>query len=271
MTKGRELPPLLPLEYCRIDRAARMLECEVEDIIHWGSIGAIRLCCHIDGIPFFLHGDLTCPENYGKRIDGAMSYSIQFVNHAYFYTHTLNGRPSPTLGNAHGLWPLSIWGMKEIEQKGGISASQVEFYAKNDEGVEAMVTPAISGPDYETVITKGDLWVTQTELVKLHHSITNGEPLPNIYNNAELAQRAKEQEAMTQLIAEPRATAKQSDMITSLIDLHFTEKGQRLDDMGHQAFFNNVLAPALAAAKIACPVTERAFDDWMQKARKFSK
>ena len=40
-TKGRPLPPLLPLEYCKLDRAARMLDCELEDILHWAEIGVI--------------------------------------------------------------------------------------------------------------------------------------------------------------------------------------------------------------------------------------
>ncbi|MPX97520.1 hypothetical protein EHW61_12765 [Salinivibrio sp. VYel6] len=38
-----QLPPLLPLEYCTVERAARLLGCEVEDIYHWVTIGAIKL------------------------------------------------------------------------------------------------------------------------------------------------------------------------------------------------------------------------------------
>lgn len=41
-----KLPPLLPLEYCTVERAARLLGCEVEDIYHWHDIGAIKLCVH---------------------------------------------------------------------------------------------------------------------------------------------------------------------------------------------------------------------------------
>ncbi|MFQ1906196.1 hypothetical protein ACK36G_12210 [Aeromonas veronii] len=35
--------PLLPLEYCSPERAARLLGCEVEDIFHWATVGAITL------------------------------------------------------------------------------------------------------------------------------------------------------------------------------------------------------------------------------------
>ncbi len=35
--------PLLPLEYCSPERAAKLLGCEVEDIYHWADVGAINL------------------------------------------------------------------------------------------------------------------------------------------------------------------------------------------------------------------------------------
>jgi hypothetical protein len=47
--KNQIMPPLLPLEYCTVDRAARLLNCEVEDIYHWLEIGAIDLYLNYDG------------------------------------------------------------------------------------------------------------------------------------------------------------------------------------------------------------------------------
>lgn len=40
---NKTLPPIPPLEFCKIDRAARILDCEIEDILHWSLIGAINL------------------------------------------------------------------------------------------------------------------------------------------------------------------------------------------------------------------------------------
>ncbi len=37
------LRPLLPLEYCRPERAAKLLNCEIEDLFHWAAIGAIKI------------------------------------------------------------------------------------------------------------------------------------------------------------------------------------------------------------------------------------
>lgn len=35
--------PFIKLEYCNLDRAARLLGCETEDIFHWAEVGAITL------------------------------------------------------------------------------------------------------------------------------------------------------------------------------------------------------------------------------------
>lgn len=39
-----KLNNLPPLEYCSLSRAKKLLNCEVEDLLHWHDIGAITLC-----------------------------------------------------------------------------------------------------------------------------------------------------------------------------------------------------------------------------------
>lgn len=39
-----KLNNLPPLEYCSISRAKKLLNCEIEDLLHWHDIGAISLC-----------------------------------------------------------------------------------------------------------------------------------------------------------------------------------------------------------------------------------
>jgi hypothetical protein len=39
-----KLNNLPPLEYCSIARAQKLLQCELEDLLHWHDIGAISLC-----------------------------------------------------------------------------------------------------------------------------------------------------------------------------------------------------------------------------------
>lgn len=39
-----KLNNLPPMEYCSLARAQKLLNCELEDILHWHDIGAINLC-----------------------------------------------------------------------------------------------------------------------------------------------------------------------------------------------------------------------------------
>lgn len=41
-------PKLLPLEYCSVERASRLLNCEIEDILHWVKMFSIKACVFID-------------------------------------------------------------------------------------------------------------------------------------------------------------------------------------------------------------------------------
>ncbi|MFV0508306.1 MAG: hypothetical protein ACK5M8_03530 [Shewanella algae] len=43
-----QIKPLLPLEYCSIERAARLLGCEEYDLFHFERIGAIEMCVGLD-------------------------------------------------------------------------------------------------------------------------------------------------------------------------------------------------------------------------------
>lgn len=48
------LRPLLPLEYCTVERASRLLECEVEDLLHWAKLGFIHLYINFDrSFPYY--------------------------------------------------------------------------------------------------------------------------------------------------------------------------------------------------------------------------
>lgn len=48
-------PPFLPLEYCSIARAAKMLGCEIEDVQHWLMIGAMKGYVRAESLDAFHH------------------------------------------------------------------------------------------------------------------------------------------------------------------------------------------------------------------------
>lgn len=43
-----KLNNLPPMEYCSLPRAQKLLNCEIEDILHWHDIGAINLCLKLN-------------------------------------------------------------------------------------------------------------------------------------------------------------------------------------------------------------------------------
>ena len=43
-----KLNNLPPMEYCSLSRAQKLLNCEIEDILHWHDIGAINLCLKLN-------------------------------------------------------------------------------------------------------------------------------------------------------------------------------------------------------------------------------
>jgi len=71
---------IAPLEYCSFERAAKLLNCECEDLIHWNKIGAISIAFE----PKNLAGDLSVSfyENSAANIEK--------YNHSYNITEDLN-------------------------------------------------------------------------------------------------------------------------------------------------------------------------------------
>ncbi|WP_096778604.1 hypothetical protein [Zobellella denitrificans] len=310
MTKGRELAPLLPLEYCRIDRAARMLGCEVEDIIHWHKISAIQLAVQMDrfvgeldfrpsevglsdckdaqslleGVErLWLSGapggysSFVCPPR--EDLEASVEKCIDELSRVNPIELAEDKYAEPLLRiptSVVGMW--TVGNFKDFEVDEQLNLEPLDFggffmyhYFEPAYGFGNGGCRTFRFHTKEVItFTKRDLWVLRPDLEGLWHSITTGEPLPNIYNDAELARQAREREAAEQSTREPKVTAKQSDLIVALIDLHFTQEGKRLGDMKHKTFFDEVLSKALAAKGIACPMTYKSFIDWMERSRKFS-
>lgn len=242
MVKGRKLPPLLPLEYCRIDRAARMLDCEVDDIFHWQEVGAISLFTKLDNVEgklFVMDFKLDSKEDLDLYLESCLysSDEIVFFNNGYsrfevdhFPSETskpyvqqgksifLGDTPLDELvisGYMSGLWRLVTLSVKEIFNSEHQFLELEGSFLSPD--AEQPIGVFISMPTID--VMKGDLWITRPDIEKLYESITTGEPLTNIHNNTELAQRAKEQEAVTRTRA-PRTSHPQSEMIRALLLLH---------------------------------------------------
>jgi hypothetical protein len=205
------LPHLLPLEYCRIDRAARLLGCEVEDIIHWGVIGAIDLGYKLTNMrgglivddeqftnspdvkewfssgDFFAHKQLSMYASFAVDMENSLAVKGAADSSAFSFS-----------GEASGIWFISGTEIEFVFENGGFDISQelsmVMAAHSHDYGLCPMFAAMLEGDEIYR-LSASNLVITRHCLLKLQRSIATGEVLPNILNSAELAQRARKQEA----------------------------------------------------------------------------
>lgn len=92
-TDNNKPKPLIPLEYCSPERAARMLGCEVEDIFHWASVGAITIYAEFhfhEGYPSgsdgFLVREIITEENVPCYKSRGISDEDEVVSEGYYET-----------------------------------------------------------------------------------------------------------------------------------------------------------------------------------------
>ncbi|HAT2608040.1 TPA: hypothetical protein I8235_000978 [Kluyvera intermedia] len=78
-----------PLEYCSLARASRLLDCEEEDILHWGATGAIRLHINMSGNQVFIPFE---EEFATKKTTDTLAHEFKPLDEDDFYRGViLNG------------------------------------------------------------------------------------------------------------------------------------------------------------------------------------
>ncbi|MBL0545502.1 hypothetical protein JD507_09740 [Aeromonas jandaei] len=182
--------PLLPLEYCRIDRAARLLGCEVEDILHWCSIGAIEGSAWLSAVPAY---PVFVKDN--SIIEGEDEYDEQLD--LLFYPDETSGiHPQPaSIGCnakltrrygthdspttiADGLWSLdkSVFEHMLLERKAYLSEWSL-LPTGFDYGCN-FVSIVVESSEDEAPIEPNQVWLIRRDLVLLKKHIESGMPIP---------------------------------------------------------------------------------------------
>lgn len=209
--------PLLPLEYCKLGRAARMLGCEVEDLIHWGAIGAIKLCLRNPGSGM-IHPSLPpnislpgtilpnqerirrqCKSVFQEAVRNGKAEISQYCSLSFDRQSLTCDLPEqfPPMDfmDAGGEFSFDgFWGVLDIEAIDG------EYNSINP-----FIFPYGSGRFLYGSISRGvhlddnfslseQLWIMGPDLITLNNAINNGTELQNIFNNDEIAAQAREQE-----------------------------------------------------------------------------
>lgn len=213
---------LLPLEYCKLDRAAKLLGCEVEDILHWGIIGAINLCVKDPGIARLIAGPVSDdhPDSVTFKIDSDRELSPQLSNYSRCFTDAplLDDQTGVLLTEIckydvylYGLWAVNYPRYDYL--KYGInrkiilipcfqSDESYEIYAqlKSNEELADHPDAAWLGLDDDDFFdfTINDLWIVRPDLEKIYNAIHGDGILPNMLNNTEVARKIRKIDAQIQ-------------------------------------------------------------------------
>ena len=241
--------PLLPLEYCRIDRAARLLGCETEDILHWGATSKISLRILVEHRPLGTHSDdedvlsrSTIIYTGYPHLEIVSAFRdggrFHISNHASMciYPHReeeevrkdpFGGYLSITVADIKGIWrvPSSVI-EKLYHGTDGVSFPVYESYsrkgAKQDRGYRCFTALQYNCDQQNFAQVKNHLIVMADDLALLHKHITNGEPIPVNKKQVETDSKAMSSSAET---TKTRVTANQSKAIIELLTTHgFTDK-----------------------------------------------
>lgn len=125
MAGQKKLPPL---EYCKLDRASQLLECEVSDLLHLAEIEAIELCIKTNGFNSLLLQSFDTPKlaedfvkglhekveifesviyREGLSIANSMLYHFNLANEITTgIVAVANGKYAYAQRNLYGMWRL---------------------------------------------------------------------------------------------------------------------------------------------------------------------
>lgn len=185
---------IAPMDYCRLDRASRLLDCEIADILHWGSTRYIQICIKVHK----LHSELRLAGSYSpidakKLFTDFTGDSITENNLAFgdnrlskFYSRLRDNEISNYprtfqcgyLGEASGFWALTpsaldVLAREDVGKIRGLlyPLQYDEFYKKNTIYPYVLIRDEV---DKNSMIRPGDLYLTRKIMEKIYHSSVTG-------------------------------------------------------------------------------------------------
>jgi len=278
-TQSTKLELPIPLEYCKVDRAARLLNCEVQDVIHSACIGGTNICLKNAG-PGTLHEiehkdeiknnhDIACLirklyESY-ELINLSLYSSLDISVNSSFYYPDLVKMDDDEVAEVpvyfDGFWAIESFDIldefADLIDHGQsdllIPDGEIGIFSPTYNENEYIYKGVINTPnEYISGIQLRDLYVLRPDLEKLYKSIKHSEPLANRFNDVILAEKARKQEkSERQLKNKTRETVPQANMIRALIRALIGND----DDLMKQPYkLFPILQTTLAAKGIACPI-----------------
>ena len=178
------------LDYCRIDRAAKIANCEVDDLVHLGANNKIQLSLMLDMAYSHFYSDMEIDnsnENYRnlpvyndefKKITSySMIYDELLSDDSIFFYDSVD-LYSVAYGSASGLWDIPSPELKKIELHGFFDEGVILTPSgeSNFNGFFGCLLPHSKG----VKIKVNDLWITKEHIENI---------LQNNFNCADIQNR----------------------------------------------------------------------------------
>ncbi|MFH0257040.1 hypothetical protein ACGRL8_08310 [Vibrio rumoiensis] len=227
-----DIPKLLPLEYCTIERAAKMLRCEVEDIQHWIDINAITAYAIFNGERSY-QGILTTsaaqelskdetlrlPEpfkltgvaNTITLDDGSKLQSLPFS-----FNGVINELNEPFYGVPTGFWQLISAKSFTDENTTGYSFCPQSFELSESGQLNYLKSTTFLLHLEDEQLP--ELYILQKDLKRLYEAIYENKPLKNTLNDAEKAQEQLKNNQQAKAAKEHHKTKNAEQLRAEIID-----------------------------------------------------
>lgn len=248
---AHDLPPLLPLEYCRPERATRLLKCELEDLYHWAAIGAINV--------YVIAQKAESPSLVTmKQIDHChllgRSKKLKFGASFFHLPRILENDPGgdwiTMTAVMSGFWAIRKRHFVQWEENGVIELS--------DDGIIELSSSFAD--DNSTVWAKAsfssitdNLWLMREDLEKIRQHIINGTPF-------EFGDVEQPPEPMNEPAPPRGPTPKQAQAILAMA-LHLY--GPKREVSSVKSVYDTVVGK-LARDGLTMDVTEKQFGNWLR-------
>lgn len=187
----------VPFKYCRLERAAKFVGCDVSDLINLGANGSISLCVMLDQAHGVLLADIPANKaiewyfDNNEKGGNANPFATKITEYSYFhfdnfdvdddgelkfYAAFSNAEGRDDLctgyGRAFGLWRLS-YSLGEIERNGSSTIDCADFspcMPGNDLPIRQFIATGDRDGEVEYVkskVTAADLWITDIDIKRL--------------------------------------------------------------------------------------------------------
>lgn len=246
-----------------------MLSCEVEDILHWGSIGAVKLYLMVDEDHYAEIG------NHANFVSDVKKAPAAGYNRPFQKCYRINPFLDAIVTENNPTEPeILLAGLCQIHRQ------FIEFAYNQPVDTPLNEWVCLIHGDWATeyytlwhneALTPTDLYLTKAELSVLYQAISTGKTLRNRYENYDIAERSALEKAVVNAAREDkteRNSSGRAETTLSLIELALTavKLDRALIDNPYKLYTeinNNLRQHDLAEIQIS----DRAFADMLGVAK----